>query len=626
MSPLELRAPVCKEAVLIYINPKVMAFSLQDLAFKHATRTPEATALTASGDLLSYGKLAQRANAIAIALISHGLRRGERVGIYMDRSFGSISSILGIMRAGGVYVPFDSESSVERLAAIVDDCGIALAFVDESHAEAFETVRFLSRSAPKRLSIHEFDHPSDSGPVHVDVIEQDLCLIFYTSGSTGRPKGVAHSHRSMISNVEWALETFALSSKDVFAHVTSHHFDLCWFEMFVSLAAGAKLLLVPERVVKFPSELSAMLATERVSIWCSVPSVLISLVQRGQLAERDLSALRRIHFAGERFPTPSLRRLMKLVPHADFTNMYGTTETHIAAWYPVPNPLCCDDPLPIGRPCSHVQLEIVDSKRDPVAPGESGELLIRGPSMMEGYWRLPERTANAIIELGLSPEAKGRFYRSGDFARRRPDGFIEIIGRADRRVKVRGYLVDLDEIECVLLQDHRVLESACFLVGEQENGLSHIEAGVRLKAGAVAASAELRLHVAAKLSNYAVPEVIEIFDDLPRTGSGKVDRRELAKEVSARRMARRELISDHDPRVTLRTFLAQEFLDISADELSDDTPLMEDGLIDSTGVVLVVSFIEERFNISVSNDEFVADNFATVSAMVRLVERLRRSG
>jgi amino acid adenylation domain-containing protein len=600
-----------------------MAFALHDLVRQQAARNPERVALIAQGEHLSYAGLAQQANALAKMLLSRGLRRGERVGIYMDRGFGSISSILGVMQAGGVYVPFDSESSVERLSAIVDDCDIGFAFVDKRHVEAFASIRSLSRLAPERLSPEEIDPGPDSGWVDAGVIEQDLCLIFYTSGSTGRPKGVAHSHRSMLSNVEWALETFAPCSEDIFAHVTSHHFDLCWFELFVSLSAGAKLLLIPERVVKFPSELSAMLAAEHVSIWCSVPSVLVSLVQRGELAERDLSALRRIHFAGERFPTPSLCRLMELVPQAEFTNMYGTTETHIAAWYPVPKPLCSDEPLPIGRPCSHVHLEIVDSNCGRVGSDKTGELLIRGPSMMEGYWRLPDRTANAVVELDLALPAKARFYRTGDLVRRRSDGLIEIIGRADRRVKVRGYLVDLDEIEQVLLQDSRVVEAACFLVGEQDDGLSHIEGGVRLKAGAVASPAELRLHIAAKLSAYATPEFIEIFDDLPRTGSGKADRRELAKEILARRTARRDLVSNDDSLIMLRTFVAQEILGVSVIDLSDDAALLEEGLIDSIGVAELVAHIEKRFNINVPNDEYVARNFESVAAMVRLVERLR---
>jgi amino acid adenylation domain-containing protein len=602
-----------------------MAFSLHDLVRKHAIRTPERTAVSTAGQSLSYEKLSRSANAVASALLSRGLRRGQRVGIYMDRSFGSISCILGVMLAGGVYVPFDSESPFERLSAIVDDCDIRLAFVDERHAEGFKAVRALSRSEPEPLLFQDIDVASQLQPVDINVIEQDLCLIFYTSGSTGRPKGVAHSHRSMLSNVEWAIETFGLSPRDVFAHVTSHHFDLCWFELFVSLAIGARLLVVPERVVKFPSELSSMIAAEHVSVWCSVPSILISLVQRGQLANRDFSALRRIHFAGERFPTPSLRRLMELLPHVAYTNMYGTTETHIAAWYAVPNPLFDDGPLPIGRACSHIHLEIVDSQSNPPAPAESGELLIRGPSVMEEYWRLPERTAAAIVELDLSPSAKGRFYRTGDLVQRRADGLIDVVGRADRRVKVRGYLVDLDEIDAVLLADDRVLEAACFLVAGEEGGLAHIEAGVRLKTANVVASAELRLHLATKLATYAVPEVVEIFDDLPRTGSGKLDRRELANQVSARRMARRQRISDDDPRAVLRTFIAREVLDIPPLELRDNVLLLEEGLMDSMGVVQAVSFIEDRYNIAVPNDEYVANNFATLDSMVRLVERLRPS-
>lgn len=613
-----------------------MAFSLGDALLRSADRRPDAVALRFNGADMTYAELVERSGAIARLLVDLGVGHRDRVGIYMNRSFDTMAAIFGAMRAGAAYVPFNSSAPIGQLSSIMEDCDIRYLCVDEAHGESlpeligeYPSLRAVVGPAPdlpQPITHVSWDQVSVLAGLMPDlhVIEQDLCLIFYTSGSTGKPKGVAHCHRSMLSNVEWALQQFDLSHDDRFIHVTSAHFDLSWLEMYASIAAGGTLVLVPEQSVRFPGELAALTSEEQISVWCSVPSVLMQLASRGNLPARDLRALRWILFAGERFPTKHLRELMDLVSHPHYCNMYGTTETHIAAFFEVP-PLTDDAPLPIGRACAHVTLMAVDGEGKPAGPGGTGELVIRGPSLMDGYWRLPERTASALVEYPTAPDAVGRFYRSGDLVVLHDDGNFQIIGRADRRVKVRGYLVDLDEVEKVLLSHDAISEVAAY-VDEEGEASARIEAVVVLKADGEATPSELRLHVSRRLPTYAVPERVVVLDDLPRTGSGKISRRDVQDAAEAQRgrapLAAAPVNGQTGP--AIKEYIVTELLGESDTfDLGDQDELLQSGLIDSMGVAGLVAFIEDRFGVAVSNDEFVAENFVSVHAIEQLVKRLR---
>ncbi len=612
-----------------------MAFSLFHLLAQAAQKRPEQVALRFNGQDLTFAELHRRSSVIARLLLEQGLKRQDRVAVYMNRSFETTAAIYGIMQAGGVYVPFDSFAPVGRLAAILRDCDVRYLITEEAKREQAQQMAAeyshlqlviglekgpgLPQETLSWQTVSELgSHPAPD----IRVIEEDLCLIFYTSGSTGNPKGAAHSHRSMLSNVEWAQEKFSLTSQDRFVHVTSHHFDLSWFEMYASMAAQGTLVLAPEQTVRFPATLAELASREKLSMWCSVPSVLMQLTQRGDLTSRDFSALRWITFAGERFPTKHLKTLMSLLPEVRYTNMYGTTETHIAAYWDVPPlPEDFEDAIPIGRGCEHVNLMAVDAQGQQVGPTETGELVVRGPSLMEGYWKLPERTANALVKLRFSPELEGLCYRTGDLVIQQPDGNLKIIGRADRRVKIRGNLVDLDEVEKVLWTHPQVQEAAAFVVNaEQET--AHIEAAVIPKPGTQPTPAELRVHVSRILPTYAVPERVAVVEDFPRTGSGKMSRKDLQAVTAQKTNAAPQAEGQAgDP---IENFILTELLS-GRDEitLSEDVDLLDSGLMDSIGVIRLVSFLEDNYNIQISNDEFVTENFTDLKSIRSLVKRLR---
>lgn len=610
-----------------------MIRSLYHLLERGAEAQPDAIVLRMSGQTLTYAEFCGRVNAVASYLHESGVRRPDRVGLLMGRSLDSVAAIFGVMAAGGAYVPIDPSAPTELSGVMLKNAGARYLLADPAltdqvtgivkEHDGIRTIGGLGTgSSPSFESIYAgYDRLKDFG-----LNERDLAMMFHTSGTTGVPKGVAHSHRSMLSVVEWAVDEFQLRSDDVFIGVTSHSFELSWFELFASILARGQIVLAPDEWVRFsPGEVAQLAASSRVSVWCSVPSLLMRLSERGDLPERDLSALRRIHFAGERFPVKHLRRLMQQVPHPRYTNMLGTTETHICAFHEFKDGPPGDDVenIPVGKACAHINLGAIGKNGELVPDGEIGELVVRGPCLMNGYWQLPERTAQAIIDVRFGPDLVDKAYRTGDLVRKDERGDYHIIGRADRRIKVSGHLVDLDEVEAVLLANEAVLEGAAFSAGDE--GFEHVEAAVVPKQGQKLSAAELRVHTSRKLPLYAVPERIFVLSALPRLDNGKISRRAVQATGASKANADSSVATDARPVDAARRFIAERILEDPAFEIDESLDLLSTNLLSSMSVVSLVTFIEQTYGVTVPNEEFVADNFRSLKEVGDLIARLRGS-
>jgi acyl-CoA synthetase (AMP-forming)/AMP-acid ligase II len=347
--------------------------------------------------------------------------------------------------------------------------------------------------------------------------------------------------------VEWAAANAGLEARDRLSSHAPLHFDLSVFDLYAAFRVGARVSLVPDQVGLFPVELTRWIRDERISVWYSVPSALIRLLLRGKLSETELPDLRTVIFAGEVFPVKYLRRTMESLPLAEFLNWYGPTETNVCTYYRVPRPL---DPsrtnLPIGRACENTEVIAFNAHGRPIAPGEEGELYVRGPTVMLGYWGLPERTGEQLVDNPLQPAYRDVMYRTGDIVRLEESGDYTFVGRRDHMVKSRGYRIELGEIEAALYQHESVLEAAVLALPDDEIGARLVAIVVAGENRTVEPS-DLRGFCAARLPRYMVPEQYVTRTTLPRTSTGKTDRAALMSEFTSQPTKADKRSTKHEP-------------------------------------------------------------------------------
>ncbi len=497
--------------------------------------------------MLTYGALERRSNQLARFLMESGVRPGDRVGLFLNKSAAAIVGIYGILKTGAAYVPLDPFAPAARLAYITRDCGIRTLVTGREKAAAWAALAEagtavehlvvvsgegegpLEGPSGMRMSGEDAIALATAGPVDVPAIDQDLAYILYTSGSTGQPKGVMISHLNALTFVRWCGDYFAPTKADVLSNHAPLHFDLTILDIYVAALAGATMVVVPPEVSVFPRQLAALIREQGITIWYSVPSALSMLVLHANLAPGDLPSLRQVIFAGEVFPTKHLRALMRLVPQAQFTNLYGPTETNVCTYYRVPAlPEEQTEAIPIGRAIANVEVFAVREDDHRAAPGEVGELFVRGSTVAYGYWGDRERTQRGFIQNPLGP-VQDRAYRTGDLVIQRPDGDYQFLGRKDHQIKSRGYRIEIGDIETALYAHPDVTECAVIPVPDEEYG-NRIKAFVVSGTSKVTAESleSLVRHLARLLPKYMIPESFEIRSGLPKTSTGKIDRTALA--------------------------------------------------------------------------------------------------
>ena len=526
-----------------------MAFLLPQLLTESVSRNPRHQAVRWSDQSLSYAQLESLSNQLARTLRDLGIRNGDRVGIYVNKSIASIIAVFAIMKAGAAYVPLDPKAPPSRLGYIATNCGIVVLLC--SAAKFRPLAELLSEAQGIRNVIltdeetinggefpeiniiqwHEVMAVSDSD-VKVTLTDTDLAYILYTSGSTGRPKGVMISHRTILTFIDWAVEEFGMGQAD---RVTSHaplHFDLSTFDIYATVKAGGTIVLVPEAYSLFPTRLAALLDEEAVTIIYMVPSLLAQLTSEGNLVECNLSSLRQVIFAGEVFPIKYLRKLAALIPHANYTNLYGPTETNVCTYYQVTDDdldPCRIEPVPIGKACGNMEVFIVnDDGKKVEEKGIKGELWVRGNCVSKGYWADPERTAASFVRNIFQPHYYDVAYRTGDIVFLDDNGDYTYCGRRDHMVKVRGHRIELGEIETVLSNNPDISEVAVIAIADEMSG-SLIKVFITPEDGAVLTETGIKRYCSGFLPRYMIPDSIVAVETIPKTSSGKVDRRRLCE-------------------------------------------------------------------------------------------------
>ncbi|MGQ0832608.1 MAG: amino acid adenylation domain-containing protein [Microthrixaceae bacterium] len=502
------------------------AFTLHGALRRAADATPDALAVTAADGACTYGELASLSGRYATVLHSLGVQPGDRVAISAEKSIRTVAALYGILTTGAAYVPIDPSMPIARAQRILTDSGARVICADDKRAARFADTCAVVAVGDVVTADAVDPAGAEAAPLQGGC-ESDLAYLLYTSGSTGAPKGVMLTHRNALAYVEWVVERFALRADDRLASHAPFHFDLSVLDLYAAALAGASVHLLGAEAAMFGADMVKAIEAQRLTVWYSVPAALVLLTQAAGAA--DLASLRLVLFAGEVYPVKHLHALRDRLPDATLVNLYGPTETNVCTYHVVPSVLD-NAPLPIGRACENQEVFALDDAMRPVDVGGEGELFVRGPTVMKGYWGDASRTAEVLVQNPLHHDFDDPTYRTGDLVRRLAGDVYEFLGRRDHQVKSRGYRIELGEIEHALLSHERVLEAA--VVAVPDESLGHSLHAFVAPAAPELDEMSLKRHLSAQVPRYMIPASIAISDALPRTSTGKIDR--AALEASLR--------------------------------------------------------------------------------------------
>ncbi|MCX6129345.1 MAG: amino acid adenylation domain-containing protein, partial [Proteobacteria bacterium] len=479
-----------------------------------AGRYPDRIALDFQDESVSYRELQLRADQFAVYLRAQGVLVGDRVGIYLPRGIDMFVGLLGILKSGAAYVPLDPSFSMDRVQYIVNDC----------QARLLLTTQSLSPSTlPGITCIYLDEVLAEIAAIKIDVVKdesvsagpEDLAYIIYTSGTTGRPKGVMIQNASICHFIRSESSVLNIHAEDKVFQGFSLSFDMSIEEIWTAFWAGARLLIASYELMNSGPELAKFLAQHHITVWHCVPTLLA-------MQEQEIPSLRLINLGGEACPPDLVLRWFR--KGRRILNTYGPTETTVTASFAELRP---GEPVTIGRALPGYTIYVLDENLQPVAKGEEGELCIAGPGLALGYVNLPELTQDKFRTIKIEGEsAPVRIYRSGDLVRLNEDDQLIFLGRLDTQIKIRGFRVELAEIESVLMQQTGV-QSAVVALLEDAHGIKALVAFVSLKASEVFDETETWAQLRAKLPNYMLPAVLSKLDEIPLLPSGKVDRKQL---------------------------------------------------------------------------------------------------
>jgi long-chain acyl-CoA synthetase len=505
-----------------------------------ALKSPDKIALVCQGQRRTYSQLNSSAGALGETLIAVGLRKQDRVVIWLENSTESVISIFGILKAGGIFVVIDPKFKARKLAYIISDCQAKVLISDTAHVNQLSELLPELTSLQHLITINSSGIMADKtifpatdwmdfqtaidcepqhnpGPVCIDI---DLASLIYTSGSTGNPKGVMLTHLNMVSAAGSIIQYLENKQDDIIIDTLPLSFDYGLYQVLMTFKFGGTVIL--ERGFIFPEQIIRTVVKEKVTGWPIVPTIAAILCRLNNLDQHDFSNLRYITSTGQVLPTAHVARLRTAFPTVKIYSMYGLTECKRVAYLP-PEQIQIR-PESVGKAMPNTEVYLIDSNGREITEAEKpGQLVVRGSNVMRGYWNLPKESARAL-RPGIYPGEKVLY--TGDVFKKDEDGYLYFLGRQDDIIKISGHMVSPKEVENILCEIDDVIEAAVIGIEDVLLGCK-VKAFVHLTDGSRLTEKEIISYCSKHLEDYALPTQIVLCGPLPRTNSGKIKKQDL---------------------------------------------------------------------------------------------------
>lgn len=526
LESIDFLTPADRQEILYDFNATTVPYSrskcMHHLFEEQVMRTPGAVALKQDGISMTYQQLNEKANQVAAGLLAAGVQPGETIGLLSARNFDLNIGLLGILKAGGSYVPVDPEYPESRQEYILTNSGVKRVVADRRYPLLEQSAQFTVALVNEQVA-----YPVTNPGVEIDSCQ--MAYTIYTSGSTGQPKGVMIAHHAAVNLIEWVNKQFSIGADDRLLFITSVCFDLSVYDIFGILAAGGTVVIARQEEVQDIRKLKLLLLEEKITFWDSVPTTLNYLI--AELKAEDTGYLqqdlRLIFMSGDWIPVQLPASVQAFFPQARVISLGGATEGTVwSNFFPIDNVDSSWNSIPYGKPIDNNRFYILDELKQPVPKGVAGELYIGGVGVALGYANDPMKTAASFMPdpFGVSPDAT--MYRTGDIGRMLPNGNMEFLGRKDNQVKIRGFRVELGEIESILQRHGKIKEAVVdvFKGADNNNQLC-----AYLVTAADIDSTKVKSYLRPLLPVYMLPEHYIMMEALPLNSNGKIDRKALPR-------------------------------------------------------------------------------------------------
>lgn len=478
---------------------------------------PQKDAVQDSEMRITFSELWDAAKRISNAIVTEGVVKNSPIGVYIPKGCKMVESFAGINMCGCFYVPLDTKSPEARVNSILTTLEATCVITDQAHAGQlggfFKGKVLVIEDVVANISPEGGDR-NDSLQIDTDPVYS-----IFTSGSTGTPKGVVIAHRGVIDYIDWAVNTFHITSESVIGNQAPFYFDNSTLDIYLMYSTGATLNIIPESCFAFPAKLVDYLNENKITFVFWVPFVLVNVANMNILASKKPEYLKDVFFAGEVMPNKHLNYWRKHLPNCRYANLYGPTEITVdCTYYVVEREFSDDEPLPIGFPCKNSDVLILVDRKRLAKQGEQGELCVRGSSLALGYYNNPEKTTAAFIQNPLHSHYPETIYCTGDIVYENELGEIMYVGRVDAQIKHNGYRIELGEIETAILGTNMV--DNCCVVYDYANKkiVLFYQSKEELN------MAEFRKALSGSIPRYMLPNEYHREEILKQNSSGKIDR------------------------------------------------------------------------------------------------------